>query len=208
MSPLQSDLRIPRFSLGERVAHWTAALSFLYLALTGLALWTPHLYWLAFVFGGGEAIRWGHPWVGILFVLALGTMFVNWSRQMRLDSDDKIWLKKMRQYIEHDESDLPEPGRFNAGQKMLFWVQTISAVLLLASGLVLWFPEQTSRSLRLAAILIHPATAVISIGGIIVHIYMATAAVPEAFRGMIQGWVRPGWAASHHPKWHREISKR
>ena len=49
MSPLQSDVKIPRFSLGERVAHWTAALSFLYLALTGLALWTPHLYWLAFV---------------------------------------------------------------------------------------------------------------------------------------------------------------
>ena len=44
-------------------------------------------------------------------------------------------------------------------------------------------------------------------GGIIVHIYMGTAAVPEAFRGMIQGWVKPGWAASHHPKWYRGISK-
>jgi formate dehydrogenase gamma subunit len=91
---------------------------------------------------------------------------------------------------------------------MLFWTQSIAVVLLFASGLVLWLPEIMPRGLRLAAILIHPIVAVVSIGGIIIHIYMGTAAVPEAFRGMIQGWVRPGWAASHHPKWYREISKR
>jgi formate dehydrogenase subunit gamma len=56
--------------------------------------------------------------------------------------------------------------------------------------------------------LIHPLAAIAAIGGIIVHIYMGTAAVPEAFRGMIQGWVKPGWAASHHPKWYREMRQR
>ena len=107
-----------------------------------------------------------------------------------------------------DEEGLPEAGRFNAGQKMLFWTQSSRRCSAVSSGVVLWFPETMPRSLRLAAILIHPIAAIISIGGIIVHIYMGTAAVPEAFRGMIQGWVRPGWAASHHPKWYREISKR
>ena len=63
------------------------------------------------------------------------------------------------------------------------------------------------RLLREVAILVHPVAALISIGGLIVHIYMGTAAVPNAFRGMIQGWVTPAWAASHHPKWYHEIRR-
>lgn len=205
--PTRSE-KIPRFSSKERIIHWLAALSFLYAALTGLSLWSHHLYWLASVLGGGVAVRWGHPWGGTIFALVLGVMFTNWARQMRLDRDDKVWLRNAHKYAVHKEEGLPEPGRFNAGQKMLFWTQSVAVVLLFASGLVLWLPEIMPRALRLAAILTHPIVAVISIGGIIIHIYMGTAAVPEAFRGMIQGWVRPGWAASHHPKWYREISKR
>jgi formate dehydrogenase subunit gamma len=206
--PKSTDERIPRFSFRERAVHWAAALSFLYAALTGLALWSPYLYWLAAVFGGGNATRAGHPWAGMIFAVALGCMFTLWARQMRLDADDRVWLRKVRQYMTHDETGLPEAGRFNAGQKMLFWTQSAATVALLASGVVLWFPETMPRTLRLAAVLVHPVAAIVSIGGIIVHIYMGTAAVPEAFRGMIQGWVRPGWAASHHPKWHREITRR
>ena len=134
-------------------------------------------------------------------------MFRNWAREMKLDADDKVWLANAHKYAVHDEEGLPEPGRFNAGQKMLFWVQSLAVIVLIATGVVLWFPEAMARTLRLAAILVHPAVAVLSIGGIIIHIYMGTAAVPGALRGMIQGWVRPGWAASHHPKWYRDISK-
>jgi formate dehydrogenase subunit gamma len=199
--------RVARFSVRERTIHWLAALSFLYSALTGLALWTPYLFWLAIVFGGGNATRASHPWAGLIFVIVIAFMFRQWASQMRLDGDDRVWLRNVRKYMVHDEQGLPEPGRFNAGQKMLFWTQAAAAVLLFASGIVMWFPESMPRSLRVIAVLIHPASAIVSIGGIIVHIYMGTAAVPEAFRGMIQGWVRPGWAASHHPKWYREITR-
>ncbi len=202
-----SSERLERFSFTERATHWMAALSFLYAALTGLALWTPHLYWLSGVFGGGETIRRWHPWGGVVFAVVLGLMFRNWARDMRLDADDKTWLKNAHKYAVHDDEGLPEPGRFNAGQKMLFWVQSTATVFLFASGAVLWFPELMPRALRLAAILVHPAVATLSIGTIIVHIYMGTAAVPGAFRGMIQGWVRPGWARSHHPKWYRDVTK-
>jgi formate dehydrogenase subunit gamma len=64
------------------------------------------------------------------------------------------------------------------------------------------------RGLRLAAVLVHPAVAVVSIAGIILHIYMGTAAVPGALRGMVSGWVTDAWARAHHPKWHREVVKR
>lgn len=199
--------RIERFSSEERVAHWLSALSFLYAALTGLSLWTPQLFWLTNVFGGGEAVRRWHPWGGVVFALMLGLMFRRWAREMRLDADDKRWLAKAHRYATNDERDLPESGRFNGGQKMLFWVQSVATLLLLASGLVLWFPQATSESLRLVAVLVHPATSVIAIFGIIVHIYMGTAAVPGAFRGMTQGWVDAGWARAHHAKWFRDVSK-
>lgn len=202
-----ADARLPRFSFSERARHWMAALSFLYAALTGLALWTPHLFWMSDVLGGGTAIRRWHPWSGVVFAVALGIMFRNWAREMKIDADDQQWLRRAHRYAVHDEAGMPEPGRFNAGQKLLFWVQTIATLFLFASGAVLWFPELMPRGLRLAAVLIHPSVAILSIAGIIVHIYMGTAAVPEAFRGMIQGWVRPAWARSHHPKWYRDVTK-
>ncbi len=202
-----TDARVQRFSFEERAIHWLTAISFAYAALTGLSLWSYSLYWLASLFGGGEAVRWGHPWGGTLFAVSLGFMYRGWARQMRLDAEDRVWLRNARKYAVHDEADLPEPGRFNAGQKMLFWMQAGATVLLFVSGLVLWFPASMPRALLEAAILIHPAVATVSIGAIILHIYMGTAAIPGAFRGMIRGWVRPGWAASHHPKWYREHSK-
>jgi formate dehydrogenase subunit gamma len=135
-------------------------------------------------------------------------MFRRWHGQMRFDTDDRVWLRNAHRYARHDERGLPESGRFNAGQKALFWLQAGAALLLLASGIVLWFPESMPRALRLTAVLVHPLAAIAAIGGIILHIYMGTAAVPEAFRGMIQGWVRPGWASSHHPKWYRQMQDR
>ena len=203
-----NEPKIDRFSVTERVVHWSVALAFLYAALTGLALWSPRLYWLAAVFGGGTTMSRWHPWGGLVFVTAFAVMFRAWRRQMRLDDDDRRWLRLAHRYAMHDEGGLPEAGRFNAGQKVLFWMQATSGLVLLASGVVLWWPEVMPRVLRLAAVLLHPVAAVLSVGGLIVHIYMGTAAVPEAFRGMIQGWVRPGWALSHHPKWYRENQRR
>ena len=202
-----SETRLVRFSLAERVVHWLVALSFLYAALTGLALWSPRLFWLAAVFGGGTTVRAWHPWGGVLFALFFALMFRNWQRQMHVDRDDRRWLRHAHRYATHNPVGLPEAGRFNAGQKALFWVQAVSGIVLLLTGIVLWWPETMPRLLRELSVLLHPIVAVLSIVGIIAHIYMGTAAVPGALRGMIRGWVTPSWAASHHPKWYREIRR-
>jgi formate dehydrogenase subunit gamma len=204
----QTEFQVQRFTAAERAVHWLVALAFVYVALTGLALWSPRLYWLATVFGGGTTVRAWHPWGGVLFILFFAFMFGPWRKQMTLDSDDRRWLRFAHKYARHEFAGLPEAGRFNAGQKSLFWLQAIAGVLLLLSGVVLWFPASMPRVLRDAAVLVHPITAILSICGIIVHIYMGTAAVPGSLRGMTQGWVSPGWAASHHPKWYREIRRR
>ena len=199
--------KVIRFTLAERLVHWLVALSFLYAALTGLSLWSPRLYWLASIFGGGVTVRGWHPLGGLLFVLIFSVMFVSWKRQMRLDSDDRRWLRMAHRYAAHDYAALPEAGRFNGGQKSLFWLQSVNGVLLLLSGIVLWWPESMARTLREAAVLVHPISGILAIAGLIVHIYMGTAATPGAFRGMTQGWVKPGWAASHHAKWYRETKR-
>ena len=199
--------KVIRFTLAERLVHWLVALSFLYAALTGLSLWSPRLYWLAYVFGGGVTVRGWHPLGGLLFVLVFSAMFVSWKRQMRLDSDDRRWLRMAHRYAAHDYAALPEAGRFNGGQKSLVWLQSVNGVLLLLSGIVLWWPESMARPLREAAVLVHPISGILAIAGLIVHIYMGTAATPGAFRGMAQGWVKPGWAASHHAKWYRETRR-
>jgi formate dehydrogenase subunit gamma len=107
----------------------------------------------------------------------------------------------------NDETGVPDSGRFNAGQKMLFWVQSASTVLLLVSGFVLWNAGWMPRSLRLIAILLHPVAALGSIAGIIVHIYMGTLAVPGALHAMVRGVVTTGWAKSHHRAWFKQISR-
>lgn len=199
-----NEVRVARFDGYERVMHWMAALSFLYAALTGLAIWSPVLYWMAALSGGGFVIRGTHPWSGVLFTAVIGWMFTRWAKTMGLDADDRVWLTRMDKYATHQHDALPESGKFNAGQKMLFWSQVVTALLLMVSGVVLWFPEWMPRSLRLVAIAMHPLAAIGSIAGIIVHIYMGTMSVPRSMRAMLLGWVTPNWARLHHPKWYRE----
>lgn len=207
MARSASETPVVRFVLRERLTHWGVAGAFSYTALTGLALWAPALYGWAGALGGGEAVRAGHPWGGLVFGCLLFVMTTAWARSMWLDRDDWQWLKRARDYATHRDEGLPEAGRFNAGQKLLFWSQLGGAAVLVASGLVLWWPSTMPRTLRVAAILLHPVAGIVGILGIMVHIYMATAATPGSFRAMVSGSVSHRWAASHHAKWNREISK-
>ena len=200
-------MKIDRFNVQERFVHWMVAISFVYAALSGLAMWSRHLFWIATVLGGGETVRTLHPWGGTIFALILGFMFSRWASQMKLDAADREWLAKSGRYMVNDEKGMPESGKFNGGQKMLFWVEAAFALLLFLSGAILWFPEITPRVLRLGAVLLHPLAAIGSIGGIIVHIYMSLFAVPGSLKAMIEGYVSARWAKAHHPKWFRQITK-
>lgn len=199
--------QLDRFNPSERMVHWMVAISFLYAALTGLSMWSLKMFWIASIFGGGETVRSMHPFGGTVFAIALGFIFRNWATQMKLDDGDREWLKQSPRYARNDESGMPESGKFNGGQKMLFWMQSVSALVLFFSGAILWFPELMPRMLRLTAVLVHPLAAIASIGGIIIHVYMSAFAVPGSLRAMLRGWVTPGWAKAHHAKWYREITK-
>jgi formate dehydrogenase subunit gamma len=200
---------IVRYSLVERAMHWVAGLSYLYVMATGLALFTPHLYWIAAVLGGGATVRYWHPWAGLVFSAAVVWMHRMWSDQMRTTADDRAWNRKVRSYIENRDDEMPPVGRFNPGQKQFYWVMLFAMILLLATGIVMWFPEylpQHSGTLRSLVVILHEIAALVTIGAFIIHVYMGLFVVPGGFRAIVHGYVSRGWARTHHRLWYDRIS--
>ena len=201
---------ILRYTLAERIIHWVAGLTYLYGLATGLAFYTPHLFWLALILGGGPTSRYWHPIIGVVFLVAIVRMFMMWSRDMRITDVDRRWAKEMNHYIRNEDELMPPAGRFNVGPKYFFWVMLWAGFLLLLSGLVLWFPEWIPwnlRWLRYSAILLHEISALLSIGAFIIHVYRGTAMVRGGFTSIIRGEVSPEWARLHHRLWYEKVSK-
>src|SRR5258707_9491820 len=95
--------RILRYNFSERITHWVAAISYIYLMLTGLAFWSPWLFWLAVVFGGGTVSRELHPWVGLIFVVGTLMMYDMWAGQMRETELDRQFWRALPHYIRNED---------------------------------------------------------------------------------------------------------
>jgi len=200
---------ILRYTFTERLTHWFAGFSYVYLLLTGLAFWSPWCFWIALGLGGGQVSRMLHPWIGLIFAASVLRMFQLWAPQMRSSAVDREWWKNIRYYSTNQDDKMPPAGRYNAGQKFLFWGFFWSAAFLLLSGVVLWFPTYVPwnlRSLRYLAVLIHPAAALLTIGLFLIHLYMGLFAERGAFGSVIRGDVSAAFAKRYHPGWYEEIT--
>ena len=203
-----------RFTLAQRLTHWVVGLSFALLLATGFAFSYPSLFWMTMFVGGGASARVLHPWIGLTFSAGLGWMFVLWVREMFLDDNDRRWLLAIKHYARHETDKVPPTGKYNGGQKLFFWTQSVLGVVLLLSGVSLWRPDgllglgpfasgllQTMRLLHYLA----------ALGGglfLIIHVYLGIVAYPGTARGMIDGKVSRRWARLHHPLWHDEQTER
>jgi formate dehydrogenase subunit gamma len=197
-----------RYSLHERLTHWVAAFSYLYLLLTGLSFWSPWCFWIAAFLGGGQVSRMLHPWAGLIFAGAVSYMYVMWAPQMKQTDIDRQWWGAVKYYSTNQDDKMPPAGRYNAGQKFLFWGFFWGAAVLLLSGLVLWFPEYIPwnlRFLRYISVILHPAAALVTIGLFMIHIYMGVFAERGAFGSVIRGDVSIEFAKRYHPGWYKEI---
>ena len=200
---------IVRYTANERTNHWITAISFVMLALSGLALFHPSMFWLTALFGGGQWTRILHPFVGLVMFVSFLILAVRFWHHNYLDRDDVQWLRQIDDVLANREENLLEIGRYNAGQKLLFFTMVGCLVLLLCSGVVIWrryfsvyFPVEV---IRLAA-LVHAFAAFVLIVGIVVHIYAAIW-IKGSVGAMVRGTVTLGWARKHHPKWFRESVK-
>jgi formate dehydrogenase subunit gamma len=200
--------RVLRYSFHERAIHWLAGLSYLYLLLSGLAFWSPWLFWIAVILGGGTIARELHPWFGVVFVVAVFLMLGMWGGQMKETPQDKVWWRNIGHYIRNEDERVPSADRFNPGQKLLFWGFFWNGIVLLLTGLVLWNPLWIPWSvgfLRPLCALIHPIAALLTIALFIIHVYMGTAMERGAFGSVIRGDVSKAWAEKHHRTWYEHI---
>jgi formate dehydrogenase subunit gamma len=205
--PGARESRIVRYTLDERIHHWMAGLSYVYCLITGLAFWSPYLFWLAALVGGGATARFWHPWSGVIFTASVLWMYKLWRKDMAATAADRAWFKAVKYYVENQDEKLPPIGRFNQGQKIFFWVMLYSAILLVLSGLGLWFVESIPPWLRHLSITVHVIAGLATIGGFIIHIYMGTALVRGGFNAIVTGEVASSWARHHHRLWYEQVTK-
>jgi len=201
---------IQRYSLAERVNHWISGLSYIYCLVTGLAFWSPYMFWLAVLVGGGPAAGFGHPWLGLVFAASVCWMYKIWRADMVFTNEDRAWHAAVQHYIRNEDENLPPIWRFNWGQKLFFWLMFYGTILLVLSGFGLWWVDSipwSLRWLRYLSVTVHVTAALATIGGFIIHVYMGTAMVRGGFTSIIRGEVSPAWAKTHHRLWYEQVRK-
>lgn len=200
---------IERFNAVERASHWTMAISFVLLALTGvIMLWGKYIIlpwlgysgfsWLTIV---GKNV---HNFVGPLFIFSILVSFLIFVRDNLLRSWDWKWMASFGGMFSGHE--VPS-GRFNGLEKVWFWGgMTLLGLVMAVTGLILDFPNwDQSRQIMQLANVVHDVAAVLFIAAAFGHVYMGTIGMEGAYRAMRDGYVDEEWAREHHSIWYDEV---
>ncbi len=200
-----------RYSSFERFNHWMTATSFVVLALTGLnyvfgkRLLMPLIG--ANAFGDiSQIAKYAHNFFAWPFVLGVLVMIVVWTKDNLPRRVDLAWLRAGGGLF-RDAGHL-SAGRFNAGQKILFWLVVLATLVAFASGLMLLFPLSfvDVNGMQFWGG-VHSVASAAFIAIILAHIYVGTAGTEGAFRGMGSGEVDLAWARHHHDLWAEEAKR-
>jgi formate dehydrogenase subunit gamma len=197
---------LTRYTAEERANHWVVGICFILLALSGLAFFHPAFWPLTQLFGGGVWARILHPVIGALMMIGFILMFFRFKALNTMEPADREWLDRVGEMIDGNDHNMPEQGKYNGGQKMMFWTMSVCMLLLFVSGILLWrtyftFPVDL---VRFGAVL-HAAVAAFMIGIIMVHVYAAIW-VKGTIRAMWYGTVTRAWAKQHHRAWYRQVT--
>ncbi|WP_104740136.1 formate dehydrogenase subunit gamma [Helicobacter bizzozeronii] len=189
-----SEQKVPFFTLFNRIIHWIAGVSFILLVPTGLIMIFGDF------FGGGAFVRFcrvAHSIGCVVFMVAVLPMLFMWLKDMFFRLADIKWLVIMGGYFSKEKKPVPA-YKFNAGQKMWFWIATLGGLVMIASGGILYFNTEDLSTianffglyqislLRLSA-LVHNFLGLVLVGFFIVHIYMSLFAIKGSLQSMIDG---------------------
>ncbi len=200
----RSGVKIERFTGFERFVHWMTAVCFVILGLTGLNVTFGKRLLLPLI--GPESFstwsqwaKYAHNFVSFPFTLGVVVVFLIWLSQNLPTRVDANWVKRGGGIIGHDD---PPAYRFNAGQKMIYWAQTLAGAGIAITGYLLLFPFYgTDVSSMETAEVLHGIIAMLFIALILAHIYIGTLGMEGAFEGMGEGTVDLNWAKQHHSLW-------
>lgn len=198
---------LQRYKDSDRMNHWFIAIMFFLATLSGLTLFHPSLYFLNNLFGGGAWTRILHPFLGVVMFVGFLLMFFRLWRDNLINKQDREWRRNIGPMIRGEIKQLPV-SKYNYGQKVVFWLMTLSLIALLVTGVMFWrpwfAPYFTIPVMRIA-VLIHSISAVILILSVITHVYAAIW-VKGTMRAMTRGTVSESWAKTHHPLWYKKVS--
>ncbi len=227
-----SGRTVTRFGFVERFSHWLLAVSFIILGLTGLNITYGKIVLLPVI--GKSAFAgitlWGkylHNYVAFAFIAGLVLVLILWVAENIPNKYDARWLAKGGGLF--SKGTHPSSKKFNAGQKILFWLVILGGLSLVLSGIDLLFPFEFAmfsktfevmnlvgfdlptnlaavQEMQLATIW-HAAVAIVMIGLILAHIYLGTLGMEGAFDAMGTGEVDENWAKEHHSIWAQEVTK-
>jgi formate dehydrogenase subunit gamma len=201
---------IHRFSPLEQIAHWTTAISFVVLGLSGLIMFFGKHVLLPIT--GYTLFAWLtalaknlHNFVGPFFIVAVTIFIVLFIRDNLPRAYDLKWFARSWAYVT-GKAHVPS-GRFNAGEKVWFWFGVLGLSVVVAwSGLILLFPNfDQTRSVMQEAWIWHAVAALIYIALSLGHIYLGTLGVEGAYQAMRTGYVDEVWAKEHHEIWYNEV---
>lgn len=201
---------VSRYRGFTRANHWLTALCMILLLLSGFALFHPSLYGLSSLFGGGQVVRWLHPIIGVVMFISFLILFLQMWKLNLPRQEDCAWLGKIGDVLKGKEENLPELGKYNAGQKAMFWAMSVLLLVLVVTGIMMWeryFPNLVSIPVRRVALALHALSAVLMFLVFVVHVYAAIW-TRGTLRAMTRGTVTGGWAYRHHRKWLRELAAR
>ena len=212
-----AHIRVRRYSGSARLNHWVVAVCFVVLLLTGLSFFHPAFWKLNALFGGGATARWLHPVAGVVLTVSFLGLFLRFLWQNLPETTDFVYLARIRHVLAANDQYLPEIGKYNAGQKFVFWSQSVGVAVMLITGVMLWDTglawvepllglKVTIEQKRWAA-LIHAVAAIAMTVVWIIHVHAAFW-VRGTMSAMIGGTVSGGWGWRHHRKWLRkEVDK-
>lgn len=209
----RSGESILRFTLSQRTIHWFVAITFVLLALTGLVLLYGRFVLIPILgadgFGATASLsKTIHDYVGPAFGVGLLAMIVTFMKgNFPSLKTDLLWILKGGGIIGKGH---PSAGRYNAGEKIWFWIVVAGGLTVVFSGLVLDFPAVAavvgeSREDKSFYHLIHSLAAVVLLAAAFGHIYMGTVAMEGAAETMRTGYADTNWAKEHHDLWYEEM---
>jgi len=224
-----SGQMMQRFGSIERLGHWLLAISFIILALTGLNLLYGRQVLIPvigpeFYAGVAYAGKLTHNYVAFAFMLGLVMIFVNWVSHNMPHPRDLLWIVKGGGVLVKGVH--PSAKKFNAGQKIVFWLVILGGASISISGLALMFPFQTEMFAKTFIFmngfgfnlpteispvqemqyqsLWHSIMALFLICVILAHIYIGSIGMQGAIDAMTTGEVDVNWAKEHHDLWVEE----
>lgn len=192
----------------ERIIHWWLAITCIILIISGLGMMFQSFNFLGTPISGLKNLKMVHNFTGLLFIPALFFAILIWWREAGIFKfpDDLEWIKVAGGYLWHVDN-VPESHKYNPGQKMFFLAVAIFGILMIVSGLIMWFPLSVPLGLVQWMYPLHALGMLVIFPFVLVHIYLGTIGVPGSARAIFTGYVDRSWAEKQCPGWLREMEE-